>query len=139
MNATYFLDDASGNRFSIITLKGVGSRWKILDANDNEVFRVVDPASWKEAMVRDILGGLPDSFAEIQNDTFVARVSKEDLVEAARTKPRNKLGKFLDKVLSSRATTLRIEEGQQPSIDTRMLAAVMTLLQVRDITGTASA
>lgn len=138
MNATYYLDDESGHRFGTITRKGVGFRWKILDASETEIFRVVDPASWKEAMVRDILGGLPDGFAVIQNDVFVARISKEDLVEGARTKPRNKLGKFLDKVFSSRGMTLRVEQGQQASLDTRMLVATMTLLQVHDITGAAS-
>ncbi len=138
MNATYYLDDATGKRFATITRKGIGFRWKILGTGDNEIFRIVDPASWKEALLRDIFGSLPDSFAVIQNDTFIARVAKEDLVEAAKTKPRNKLGKFLDKVFSSRAMTLRIEDGQSPSLDARVLVAVMTLLQVHDVTGAAS-
>ena len=138
MNATYFLNDAGGNRFATITRKGVGFRWKVLAPDDSELIRVVDPASWKEAMVRDVLGGLPDSFAVIENDRFVARVAKEDLVEAAKTKPKNKLGRFLDRVFTSRAMTLRVEDGQQLSVDARILVAVMTLLQVHDITGAAS-
>ncbi len=138
MNATYYLDDANGKRFAIITRKGAGFRWKILCKDDHEILRIVDPASWKEAMVRDIFGGLPDGFAVIQNDTFVARVAKEDLVESAKTKSKNKLGKFLGKVFSSRGMTLRIEDGQSPSLDTRLLVAVMTLLQVHDITGASS-
>ena len=138
MNATYFLDDAGGSRFATITRKGVGFRWKVLDPGNTELIRAVDPASWKEAMVRDVLGGLPDSFAVIENDRFVARIAKEDLVEAAKTKPRNKLGRFLDKVFASRAMTLRVEDGQQLSVDARILVAVMTLLQVHDITGAAS-
>ena len=138
MNATYFLDDDGGQRFATITRKGIGFRWKILDSSDNEISRVVDPASWKEAMVRDVFGGLPDGFAVIQQDSLVARIAKEDLVEDAKTKPKNKLGKFLDKVFTSRAMTLRIEEEQSPVLDLRALVAVMTLLQVHDITGAAS-
>ncbi len=138
MNATYYLDDANGKRFATISRKGVGLRWKILGADDSEIFRIVDPTSWKEAMLRDVFGGLRDGFAVIQNDIFVARVAKEDLVETAKTKPRNKLGKFLDKVFSSRAMTLRFEDGQSPSLDTRLLVAVMTLLQAHDVTGAAS-
>ncbi len=138
MNATYYLDDASSKRFAIITRKGIGFRWKILGPDDNEIFRVVDPASWKEAVVRDIFGGLPDGFAVIQSNTFAARIAKEDLVEGAKTKPGNRLGKFLDKVFTSRGMTLRIEDDRSPSLDTRVLVAVMTLLQVHDITGAAS-
>ncbi len=138
MNFTYYLDDANGRRFATITRKGIGIRWKALGADNNEMFRIVDPASWKEAMVRDVLGGLPDGFAVIQNDSFVARVAKEDLVEGAKTKPGNRLGELLDKVFSSRGMTLRIEDGQSPSLDPRMLVAAMTLLQVHDITGAAS-
>jgi len=89
-------------------------------------------------MVRDVLGGLPDSFAVIESDRFVARIAKEDMLEAAKKKPGNKLGRFLDKVFTSRAMTLCFEDGQQPSIDPRMLVAVLTLLQVHDITGAAS-
>jgi len=89
-------------------------------------------------MARDIFGGLPDGIAVIRNNTFVARIAKEDLVEAAKTRPRNKLGKFLNKVMASRAMTLRIEDGQSASFDPRVLVAVMTLLQVHDITGAAS-
>ncbi len=138
MTATYFLDSADGNRFASITRKGVGFRWKVVAPGDIELIRVVDPASWKEAMVRDVLGGLPDSFAVIENDRFVARIAKEDLVDAAKTKPKNKLGRFLDKVFTSRAMTLRVEDGQRSSVDTRILVAIMTLLQVHDITGAAS-
>ena len=83
MNATYYLNDSNGKRFATITRKGVGFRWKVLGADNSETFRIVDPASWKEAMVRDIFGGLPDGFAVIRNDTFVARISKEDLIKAA--------------------------------------------------------
>ena len=138
MNATYYLDDANGKRFAIISRKGVGFRWRILGADNNEILRIVDPASWKEAVVRDIFGGLPDGFAVIQNDTFVARIAKEDLVEGAKTKPKNRIGKFLDKVFSSRGITLRAEDDQFRSLDTRVLVAAMTLLQVHDITGAAS-
>ncbi len=138
MNATYYLEDAGGDRFATITRKGVGFRWKVLAPDDTELVRAVDPASWKEAVVRDVLGGLPNSFAVIESKQFVARIAKEDLVEAAKTKPRNKLGRFLDKVFASRAMTLRVEDGQQLSVDTRILVAVMTLLQVHDITGAAS-
>ena len=138
MNATYYLDDANGKRFAFITRKGVGFRWRVLDTDENEMLRIVDPASWKEAMVRDIFGGLPDGFAVIRNDTFVARIAKEDLVEGAATKPKNKLGRFLDKVFSSRGMTLRVEDGQGTSLDNRVLIAAMTLLQVHDISGAAS-
>jgi len=136
--AEVHLDDANGNRFEIIYRKGLGFRWKILGADNNEILRIVDPASRKEATVRDIFGGLPDGFAVIQNDTFVARVAQEDLVEGAKTKPRNRLGKFLDKVFSSRGITLRAEDGQLRSLDSRVLVAAMTLLRVHDINGAAS-
>ena len=135
MNATYFLDDAGGNRFATITRKGVGFRWKALGPDNEEICRAVDPASWKEAVVRDVLGGLPDSFAIIQDGSFVARIAKEDLVEGAKTKPRNRLGKFLDKVFGNRAVTLQFEEGRPASLDTRVLISTMTLLDVHDITG----
>ena len=138
MNATYYLDDPNRKRFAIVTRKGVGFRWRVFDTDDKEILRIVDSASWKEAMARDVFGGLPDGFAVIQDDTFVARIAKEDLVEGAASKPRNKLGRLLGKAFPSRGMTLRAEDGKETSLDDRVLIAAMTLLQVHDISGAAS-
>ena len=88
-------------------------------------------------MVRNMLGGLPDGFAVIQNDRFIARISSELLVEAAKTESKNLLGRLLDKVLSTSALTLRIENDRQPAVDTRMLVATMTLLKALNIAAAA--
>ena len=134
-NATYYLDDSDGNRFATITRKGIGFRWKILDRDDNEVARVIDPASRKEAFFRDLLAAGPDSYVVISNDRPVAVIQNEQLAENLRTRPGNILGRLLDKTFGQSALTLTVEPEFQNGFDARLLIAAMTLLREHDILG----
>ncbi len=135
MNATYFLEDPGGARFATITRKGIGFRWKILGQNDQEIARIIDPASRKEAFFRDLMSAQPDSYAVMSNADMIAIVKKEDLHKAIRIKPKNVLGKLMDKVIPQRGLTMRFEPQHTVAVDHRALVAGMTLLEVHDIKG----
>jgi hypothetical protein len=135
LNASYFLEDKIGSRFATITRKGIGFRWKILGENNQEIARIMDPASWKEAFFCELLSGQPDSYAVVAGDQLVAIVTNEKLSKKIRQEPKNILGRFLRKVLPEVGLTLRFERDQKSKVDARMLIAGMTLLQVHDITG----
>lgn len=135
MNATYFLEDQRGTRFATITRKGFGFRWKILGQNQQEMALIIDPASRKEAFFRDLLSAQPNSYAVMSNGDLVALIKNEDLHDAIRIKPKNVIGKFLDKVIPQRGLTLRFESQLTSTVDHRALVAGMTLLEVHDIKG----
>jgi hypothetical protein len=137
LNATYFLHDRHNAQFAAITRKGFGFRWKLLGADGIEIARIVDPASLKEAFIRELFTALPDSYAVMQGDTLVARIANEKLLENQILKPRNKVGKFLGKFFTGHALTLRAEAKRPVNIDSRILLASLTLLQVHDIGGSA--
>lgn len=61
--------------------------------------------------------------------------SKEALADETREKPKNALGKFIDKAFGQSGWTLRIESNYTSKFDTRVLVAGLTLLHVRDIVG----
>ncbi len=135
MNATYFLENPGGTRFAAITRKGVGFRWKILGQNEQEIARIIDPASRKEAFFRTLLSAQPNSYAVMSNEDLIAVIKKEDLHEGIRIKPKNVIGKFLDKVIPQRGLTIRFESRHTATVDHRALVAGMTLLDVHDIKG----
>lgn len=60
LNATYFLEDELSSRFATITRKGIGFRWKILGENNQEIARIIDPASKKEALFRELFTAQPN-------------------------------------------------------------------------------
>ena len=134
-NATYFLDDYLGTRFATITRKGIGFRWKILGENGQEVARIIDPAGRKEAFFRELLSANPNSYAVVSSDDPVAVIKNEQLSENIRQKPKNIIGKFIDKVIGQTGLTLRIESSYRAKFDDRILVAGMTLLRVHDING----
>jgi hypothetical protein len=135
LNATYYLEDNMGVRFATITRKGIGFRWKILGGKDQEMARIIDPASRKEAFFRELLSTSPDSYAVVVNDDLVAVIKNEQLSEKIRQKPRNFIGRFFDKTIGKAGLTLRLEAGYVACFDTRILVAGMTLLRVHDIIG----
>ncbi len=135
LNATYYLQDSIGARFATITRKGIGFRWKILGGEDQEMARIIDPASRKEAFFRELLSASPGSYAVVVNDDLVAVVRNEQLSEQIRQKPKNFIGRFFDKAIGQVGLTLRLEPGYVARFDTRILVAGMTLLRVHDIIG----
>ncbi len=135
LNATYFLEDELGSRFATITRKGIGFRWKILGENNQEIARIIDPASRKEAFFRELFSALPDSYALVSDEDLIAIIKNEKLSKKIQQKPRNIIGKFLEKVFEPNGLTLRLEPNHLSTFDTRILLAGMTLLQVHDITG----
>ena len=135
LNATYFLEDCRGERFATITRKGIGFRWKILGKNDQEMARIIDPASRKEAFFRALLSTTPDSYAVVRNQDCVAVIKNEKLTEKNRRKPGNFIGRLLDKAIGQTGLTLRLEPEYVAHFDTRVLVAGMTLLRVHDIVG----
>jgi len=135
LNFTYFLEDSRGSRFATISRKGVGFRWKVLDADNREIARFVDPASNTEAFYRTLLSALPDGYAVISAKQLVARISGEKLSEKIPSGPRNKLGRFVEKFLPPSGLTIRLEPDQLVKIDLKILVAGMILLEVHDITG----
>ncbi len=136
LNATYFLDSSEGVRFATISRKGVGFRWKILGADNQEIARIVDPASNKEKVLTTLLAALPEGFAVIVDRQLVARIGKERLSEHMPLKPRNRFGKFIEKLIPPSAFTMTFEPGQEAAVDPRALIAGMLLLEVHDISGT---
>ncbi len=135
LNATYYLEDKQGSKFATITRKGIGFRWKILGENDQEIARVIDPASRKEAFFRDLFSALPDGYAVVLGDELIATIKDEKLSDKIQQKPRNIFGKLIEKVFEPKGLTLRLELDHLSNFDTRTLLASMTLLQVHDITG----
>jgi len=72
----------------------------------------------------------------ISGDRLIASLQGEELTQANRTKPKNVLGKLLDKVtFLNKALTVRVEPESQEAVDIRVLLAGMTLVEVHDITG----
>ena len=135
LNATYFLEDKQGARFATITRKGIGSRWKMLGENNQEIVRIIDPASRKEAFFRDLFSALPDGYAVVLNENLIATIKNEKLSEKIQQKPKNIIGKIFEKIIDPSGLTLRLEHNYLSSFDIRILLAAMTLLQVHDITG----
>ena len=135
LNATYFLEDKQGSIFSTITRKGIGFRWKILGKNNQEIARIIDPASRKEAFFRDLFSALPEGYAVVFVEDLIATIKKERLSKNIQPKQRNILGRFLEKIIEPTGLTLRLAQNYSSSFDIRILLAGMTLLQVHDITG----
>ena len=135
LNTTYFLEDKQGSRFAMITRKGIGFRWKILGENNQEIARIIDPACKKEAFFRALFTAQPDSYAVVLDQDLIAIIKNEKLSKKIRQKPKNIIGKFLDKVIEPYGLTLRLEPKYLLTFDTRILLTAMTLLQVHDITG----
>ncbi len=133
-NATYYLVDSQGSRFASITRKGVGFRWKILDENNQEIARIIDPASKKMAFIYTFFSKLPDRYTIISGEEVIATIEDEELLHKISQKPKNIIGKLFKQVFS-RGLTLRILPEFSSKLDTRILLASMTLLQVHDITG----
>ena len=71
----------------------------------------------------------------LSNDLLVAVIAKEKLSDNIRPEPKNVIGKLLQKVMPSVGLTLRFESGQASKVDSKIIMAGMTLLQVHDITG----
>ncbi len=135
LNATYFLEDELGSRFATITRKGIGFRWKILGENNQEIARIIDSASRKEAFFRELFSALPDSYVVALDEDLIAIIKNEKLSEKIQQKPRNIIGKLFEKVFEPNGLTLRLETNHLSTFDSRILLAGMTLLQVHDITG----
>ena len=135
LNATYYLENESGQRFATITRKGVGFRWKILGKSNREIARIIDPASKKEAFFRALFSALPDGYAIVSGDLLIATISREKLSDNIDPQPKNIVGKLLHKAMPPRGLTLRFEKNQESALDIRMVLAGLTLLQVQDITG----
>lgn len=67
MNMTYFVDTGrEGPRLGTVHGKGLGFCWKVLDSEDRELVRFLDPTSMKEAMLRTALGGSADTYAVVR-------------------------------------------------------------------------
>ena len=66
---------------------------------------------------------------------MLAKISSEKLSEKVPLPPRNKLGKFLEKMLPPKALTLQMESDAVDAVDIRILIASLTLLDEYDITG----
>ena len=115
--------------------KALVFRWKILGNNDQEIARIIDPSSMKEAFFRTLFTALPDSYALVSGENLIAVIKKEKLSKKIPQKPRNFVGKFLEKVFEPSGLTLRLEPDYLSTFDTRILLAGMTLLEVHDITG----
>ncbi len=135
LNFTYYLEDKHGVRFATITRKGIGFRWKILDNKKREIARIIDPASNTEAFFKTLFTALPDSYAILHDKNLIATIQNEKLSKNIPVKPRNLLGKILEKVFIPRGLTLRLENDCQLTLDSRILLAGMTLLHVHDIIG----
>ncbi len=135
LNATYYLDDAQGTRFATLTRKGVGFRWKVLGEHNQDMGRFIDPASRKEAFLRELFSALPDGYALISGNDLIATVQNEALAPQIRLPRRNIIGTMLEKVFKPHGLTLRLEPPYWSTWDPRILIAGMTLLQVHDITG----
>ena len=135
LNTTYFLEDEMESRFATITRKGIGFRWKILGKNNQEIARIIDPASKKEAFLRELFTAQPDSYAVVLKEDLIATIKNEKLCQKINQKPKNIIGKFFDKINHPTGLTCRLEPNQFSRLDTRILLAGMTLLQVHDITG----
>jgi hypothetical protein len=135
LNATYYLEDSVGARFATVTRKGIGFRWKILGTEDQEMARIIDPSSRKEAFFRELLSASPNSYAVVANDDLVAVIRNDQLSENIRQKPKNFVARLLDRAIGQVGLTLRLEPGYVSRFDTRILVAGMTLLRVHDIIG----
>ena len=135
LNFTYFLEDEQGSRFATITRKGTGFRWKILGEKNQEIARIIDPASRAEAFFRTIFTAQPDGYAVVVDKDLLATIQNEKLSDNTLQPPRNLIGKLLGKITAPVGLTLRREPNHLEAIDTRILLAGMTLLQVHDITG----
>ena len=119
----------------MITRKGIGFRWKILGENNQEIARIIDPASRKEAFFRELFTAQPDSYAVVLDEDLIAIIKNEKLSKKIRQKPKNIIGKLLEKVIEPSGLTLRLKPKYLSTFDTRILLTGMTLLQVHDITG----
>ncbi len=136
LNFTYFVEDHLGNRLGTLTRKGVGFRWKILSANDQEIARIVDPASNKEKVLNTLFAALPDGYAVVAGEQLLADIQSQELTPANRTKPKSLVGRLLDKVtFLNKGLTLNVAPAAKGKVDMRLLLAGMTLIQVHDITG----
>jgi hypothetical protein len=79
LNATYFLEGKQGAIFASITRKGIGFRWKILGVNNQEIARIIDSASRKEAFFRDLFSALPEGYAVVLDEDLIATIKNERL------------------------------------------------------------
>lgn len=82
-----------------------------------------------------LLSAQSDSYAVTSNEDLMAIIKKEALHESIQIKPKNVLGKVMDKVIPQRGLTMRFESQHTATVDHRALVAGMTLLEVNDIKG----
>ncbi len=127
----YYLNEGEdGPRLCTITRKRSGALWAIIDAQEKELCRFIDPAKMKEKFFRTLLTGYPDRYALVREKNLLGRIHKEP---RPNQKPKKGWMKLIDKLLSPMDWVLQLEPGVLDTIDERFLIAGMILLQIQDI------
>ncbi len=130
MNTTYYLQEGDdGPLLGTIKRPKAGRGGTLLDSHDRVIGRFADTATWKEALVRDMLQGVPEKFVVVLDNRVVARIGEE--VQPEIQEP-NRLKRFFKKLLPRSNWVLRLEPDADDVIDDRFLIAGMILLQEYD-------
>lgn len=131
INSEFYLNEGEdGRRLCVITRKGKGTLWKMVDTQDRELGRFIDPASSSEVFFRALLQGSADLYALVSDENLIGRIRKEP--RPKKDKGRG-LVKLISKLLTPSDWVLQLEPGAQDAIDERFLIAGMILLQIQDI------
>ena len=78
MNREFYLNEAEeGQRLGMITRKGSGTFWKLIDRQGKELGRFIDPAGFKEVFFRTLLQGSADRYALLVDGTLIGRIRQE--------------------------------------------------------------
>ncbi len=97
LNTTYYLREGDdGSLFGTIKRPKAGRGGTLLDSHNKAIGQLADAATWKEAIVRDMLEGLPEKFVVIADNRLVARISEELRPQAEEP---NRLKRFFKKLL----------------------------------------
>jgi hypothetical protein len=130
MNTTYYLREGDkGSLFGSIKRPLTGHGSTLLDTTGRVIGQITDTATWKEAVVRNMLEGLPDKFAVVSDNRLIARIGEE---LRPQTEEPNRLKRFFKKLLPKSDWVLRLEPDAESIIDERFLIAGMILLHEYD-------
>lgn len=128
LNMTYFLfEPGTSKPFATLTCRRKGC-WRILDTTDREVCSFADGSGWVHKAGQALLGGSPDEYLVLAEQSVVAHIHEEPRPEA--DKPAENQG-FLRRMLKAFMRTsdwVMLLEPNATTLDHRLLLAGMILL-----------
>ncbi len=128
LNFTYHVQEGpDGPRLGTLDCKGTGALWKIRDADEALVGRIVDPTKWTTDLVRTALSGSPETYCLLFGDELCARI--ERIRRPRKNSARGPLGKFFQNLLTLWDWSLQVEKDLEGGRAALAVAGTLLLIE----------